>query len=186
MRRRTSGTLESAIVRGRVLFVAVAIGLLMAAGAEASASFEARSMARARADAVRELRSAVLPSGARKARRDPSVHRGLGPDLVACIQSYVVEDHGFWRVTGKPAAAWAWMQAHPPKHTGSIGECTLVKGGKTLRWTMWFFLPQQRNVTSRMISAVLLPAKGGGTAVRVNGIAVGEPHPNQAPCVISY
>jgi hypothetical protein len=178
--------LEDEIVRGRALFLAVAIGLLVAAGAEASTSFEQRSMARARADAAKEMKSALLPSGARQVRRDPSIHRALGPDSVACIQSYVVEDHGFWRVTGKPATAWAWMLAHPPQHTASIAESTLVKGGKTMRWTLWFFLPQQRNVTSRMISAVLLPARGGGTALRVNGIAVGEPHQKQAPCFFSY
>jgi hypothetical protein len=139
-------------------------------------------MAHARVDAATELASAVLPHGARKVRRDPSVHRSLRPQGVACIKKYVVEDHSFWRLAGKPAAVWTWMLKHPPERTRSVGSSTLVDHGKPVAWSIWFCLPDQPNVVSRMLTVALRPATGGATAIRVDAIAVGEPHPNQAPC----
>jgi hypothetical protein len=139
-----------------------------------------------RVDAARELASAVLQHGARKVRRDPSVRRSLRPERVACNKKYVVEDHSFWRAAGQPAAVWTWMLSHPPGRTGSVGSGTLVDHGKPVAWSILFFLPDQPNVVSRLFSVALRPASGGGTAIRVDAIAVGEPHPNQAPCLTVY
>jgi hypothetical protein len=168
------------------LVMAVALALLMAAGAQAMTSFVRRSMAHARLDVSTELASAVLPHGARKVRRDPSVNRGLRAPGVACSKRYVVQKHRFWRVAGKAATVWSWMQRHPPARTGSIGASMTIDQGTPVAWYIWFFLPDQSNVVRRMVAVGLKPARGGGTAVRVSAIAVGEPHRNQAPCVIIY
>ena len=169
-----------------MLFLVAVTWLLVAAGAQASTPFARRSMVHARADAAKQLASVMLPPGAKRVPGDPSVNRGLRPEGVACLQKWVVEDHRFWRVAGKPVAAWGWMLEHPPKSTGSIGTSSQVVQGKTIAWALWFFLPAQSNVVSRMLSIQFRFASGGGTAIRVDAIAVGEPHPNQPPCFTSY
>jgi hypothetical protein len=174
---------EGNVRRRRTVWLAGLLVLLVAAPATAMTPFARRSMAAARADAARELLSAVLPHRARRVRLDPSVNRALAPQAVACLKRYVVEDHAFWRMAGDPAAVWQWMREHPPRNVRSIGDSTLMQGGTTLAWYIWFSLPNQSNVTSRMLSIGLRPATGGGTAIRVDAIAVAEPRPHQAPCV---
>jgi hypothetical protein len=78
---------------------------------------------------------------------------------------------------------WSWLRHHPPAHAGSLGYGELKHRGKTIAWYVLAELPDQRNVTSRMISIALRPARRGGTAIRVDAIAVGEPRPHHAPCV---
>jgi hypothetical protein len=170
------------MMRRRVVFLAAVIALLGVAGAEATTSFARRSMARARLDAAKELGSVVLPSGARRVGQDPSVARGLGQQSVACLRAYVVEKHAFWRLVGDPATVWTWMRKHPPGHTRSVAYGMLLHRGKPVAWSITFFLPDQPNVVSRMLSVALRPAKNGATAIRVDAIAVGEPRPHQAPC----
>jgi hypothetical protein len=145
--------------------------------------FAQRSMARARTDAAKELASVVLPHGAKKVRHDPSVHRKLGAQAVACEQKYVVEDRRFFRLAArKPGWVWSWLHHHPPAHADSLGFGELKQGNKPLAWYVMGFLPDQRNVTYRMISISLRPARGGGAAIRIDAIAVGEPRPHQSPC----
>ena len=38
-------------------------------------------------------------------------------------------------------------------------------------------------MTARMLSIALRPARGGGTAMRADAIAVGEPRPHDVPCL---
>jgi hypothetical protein len=172
-------------MRQRAAFLSVAITLLVAGGAQAMSPFAQRSMARAKADAARELASVVLPTTAETVPHDPSVHRALAPQGVACVKKYVVEDHRFWRVAGRPAKVWVWIRNHPAQQGGASGFGTLKKDGKPLEWDVIWFLRNQSNVASRMISVTLRPARGGGTALRVDAIAVGEPHRGQAPCFSS-
>jgi hypothetical protein len=172
---------EDTIMRGRAFFLAAAIALLVVAGAQAMTPFAQRSMRRAGADAARELASVVLPPGAGRVRHDPSVHRKLGAQGVACKKKYVVEDSHFFRIPGsKPASVWSWLRKHSPTHHAGYGE--LKQDGKPLAWYVMGFLRDQRNVTSRMISISLRAARGGGSAIRVDAIAVGEPRPHDPPC----
>jgi hypothetical protein len=159
------------------------LALVLTAGAEAATPFANRSILRARADATRELRSVALPHGAEKVGGDPSLHRSLPPQSVACTERYAVELHGFWRVPGEPASAALWMRKHPPRHVRSVGFGSSSKYGKTLEWNVWLFFRDQSDVTNRMIAVTLRPARGGGTAIRVDAIAVAEPRPHQDPCV---
>jgi hypothetical protein len=165
-------------LRLRTIFLVVALGLVVAAEAQASSPF----VKRARADAAKELSSAALPPRAAKAHHDPSSEPALDRSQVACAPKYVVQHHDFWRVAGDPSAAWNWMLKHPPKHTDSVGSSASVQGGKPLVWEIWFFLPAQRNVASREVTASLTYARGGGTAIRVNGIAVADSSPGVSPC----
>jgi len=180
------GIVECRIVTRRTLFLAAAVALAVSAGAQATTRFARRSLAHARVDAANELASARVPHGARKLRSDPSIARGLRPQRVGCIKKYVVEDHRFWRVAGKPAAVWTWMLKHPPRRRHSVGSGMLLDHGKPIAWSIWFILPDQRTVVGRMVAVSLRPARGGGTAIRVDAIAVGEPRSNQAPCFTAH
>jgi hypothetical protein len=169
------------------MFLVVALALGVATQAQALSPFVKRAMTQARADAAKELSSAALPPRARKARRDRSSKPAFDRSQVACLPKYVARDHAFWRVPGDPSTAWDWMLKHPPKHTESIGSSSSIEGGKTLGWEIWFFLPAQRNVASREVTASLTYARGGGTAIRVNGIAVADSRPGASPCFsVSY
>jgi len=168
-------------MKRRAFLLTGAIALLVVAGAQAMTPFAQRSVHRARVDAARELASVVLPRGATRVRHDPSDHRKLGAQRVACEKKYVVEDSHFFRISrSKPAAVWSWLRKHPSTHRAGFGE--VKQNGKAVAWYVMKFLPDQSGVTNRMISISLRPARGGGTAVRVDAIAVGEPQPNQAPC----
>jgi hypothetical protein len=172
-------------MRQRALFLSAAIVLLVACGAQAMSPFAQRSVARAKTDAARELASVVLPDGARRVQHDPSIGRALGRQAVACTKKYVAEPHGFWRIPGKPAVVAVWLRNHPPRHSRLFGFGTLKHGRTVLAWYIEFMFREQRNVTARVDYMAVRPARAGGTALRVDAVAVGEPHAGQAPCVSS-
>lgn len=169
-------------MRRRALFLSALIVLLATAVAVAMTPFGRRSVDRAQSDAASELVSVVVPPGAMKVRSDPSVHHKLGPQAVACSKQYVAEDHRFWRVPGSPAAVWKWLQNNPPRRSRLLGSGMLKKGKKPLAWDVEFAFQDQRNVTGRVDYMALRPATGGGTALRVDAVAVGEPRAHHPPC----
>ena len=66
---------------------------------------------------------------------------------------------------------WTWIRKHWPQHTRSLEFGMLEKDGTPLAWNIVFFLTDQPNVTSRMLTVALRPARIGGTAIRVDAIA---------------
>jgi hypothetical protein len=174
---------RATMIRRRAIWLTVVLALLGAGGAQAMTPFAQRSMARATAEAAKELASVVLPHAAKQVRHDPSVHRALTPQGVACTKKYVVEDHHFWRVAKNPGSVWRWMRTHRHEYSGRFGYGELKQNGKALAWYIMVFFSDQRNVTNRLLSISLKPARGGGTAIRADGIAVGEPRAHQAPCL---
>jgi hypothetical protein len=146
-------------------------------------------MARARRDAARELASVVLPHGAMKVSRDPSVHPALRSQGFPCTrrdQKYVVDDHGFWRIPGKPAKVWTWLRNHPPPHTNYRHAQSNPYGSKPVSWFFDVDFKNQRNVMFRSVLMTLRRATGGGTALRVDATAVARPRPDVVPCVSVY
>jgi hypothetical protein len=169
------------MTRRRVLWVAAVLALALAAGAQATTPYAQRSIARAKSDAAKQLASMVLPHGSRKVRHDPSIHRVLGRQGVACTKKYVAEPHGFWRIPGRPAKAWRWLREHPP-HSSRMSAFGILKHGKTpLAWYVEFKFPDQRNVIGRVDYMALRHATRDRTALRVDAVAVGEP-PHHPPC----
>jgi hypothetical protein len=136
------------------------------------------------ADAAREFASLVLPPRARKVRQDRSVTGVLGSiDNPACTKKYVVARHGFWRLPGKPPLLAAWISQHPPPGiTASAGWSSLPNPGYVYPQTVAFFFAGARGVTARGLYVTVAAAKGGGTALRADGVAVWEPRPGYAPC----
>jgi hypothetical protein len=169
-------------MRRRVLCVAGVVALLLAGVALALTSFAQRSIARAKVDAAKQLASVVLPHPARKVRHDPSIGRVLGRQGVACTKKYVAEPHGFWRIPGKPDRVWKWLREHPARSSRLLASGMLKHGNTPLAWYVEFSFPDQRNVTARVDYLALRHARGGGTALRIDAVAVGEPRPHHAPC----
>lgn len=170
-------------MRRRALSLAGVLVLLVPTGALAMPPVSQQSMARAKADAARELSSAVLPLGSTRVRRDQSVHPipiTLGID---CTKKDVAEDHGFWRAPGSPATVGAWIQKHPPMH-GRSSTVAVEMGNGEIGWYVTVAFPDQPSVTRRRLEFSLAFARGGGTAIRVDAIAVGEPRPHHAPCYV--
>ena len=128
----------------RAVWLAGGLVLLAAGGAQAMTPFAQQSMARARVDAARELASVVLPQGARRVGHDPSVHRALARQRTACTKKYVVEEHHFWRIAGKPGFVWKWMLRHRSEYAGRLGFGELKQNGKPLAWFIMVLLPEQR------------------------------------------
>lgn len=172
--------------RRRVVWLAVLLALLLVAGAQAMTPFAHRSMARARRDAARELASVVLPHGAMKVSHDPSVHHALGPAGIDCTRKYVVDDHGFWRIPGQPAKVWTWLRNHPVPHSDYHHAGSNPYGSKPVSWFVDADFKDQRNVVFRSVDMTLRPARGGGTALRADATAVGEPRPDAEPCLSPY
>ncbi len=168
-------------MRRAALFLTAVIALLVAAEAQATTPFARRSIAHARADAARELASVMLPQGARRVRSDPSVGRVLAPLLPPCATKYVAQEQRYLRIPGQPASVWTWMRQHPPQHR-SLGYGTGAERGIISIWLLMSFLPDQRDVTYRETFIQLARARGGGTAIRIDAIAVGEPRPHRALC----
>ncbi len=101
------------------------------------------------------------------------------------MTKYVVEDHHFWIAARKFDWVWRWARRHEPRGTPSEPLAIGVlknKNGKTLERDMLVFFQDQRDVTHRWLSIALAPARDGGTAIRADGIAVGEPRPHHPPC----
>lgn len=165
----------------RSLLLAGVLALALAAAAQATTQFGRRAKSKARADAATELAAALLPHGARKVRGDQSVGHVLRGPSLPCIPKYVVDDHGFWRVPGDPSSVRQWIRKHPPPHVKTI---LTVKGASYS--FVAFMYGNQHAVTNRILQLTVAAAKGGGSAVRGDGVAAWEPRQGQSPCIVFY
>jgi hypothetical protein len=156
----------------------VAVGLLVfslvaggAAGALSRGSRANRSAAKA--DAARQLGAISLPAGAREVGSDPSASSTLGgrSGVVRTAFHNVIDDHRFWRVPGDPVSVESWVKAHAPagSHLRSTGEVDEVPAVRYV----WFTFPSaSARVLERSLAVEVTSARGGGTAVRADGVAV--------------
>jgi hypothetical protein len=172
-------------IRSAVVLTTVT-ALLLAASALAASPLAAPSMDRARADAAQELASVRLPHAAKRVGRDPSVDGIHPPFGQLCVKKYTAWDHAFWRTQGTPRSVWQWIEHHPPLHTDGFDASGKSEPyGKSVVWQIMFPLKNQTNVQSRTIYVTLAFARGGGTAIRVDALAVRSPVPPQKPCAVS-
>jgi hypothetical protein len=156
------------MMRQRVLLLAGLLALLLAANAQALSPYNRQARARARADAAEELAAIRLPAGATTVEHDPGEHR-LAHVGIACPRWVTVDDHDFWRVPGTPADVWSWIQEHPPAgNQGGVGASQSLPG--PFQGFVYFSYPTTKKVDYRQLVASVAAAKGGGTAVRVDGL----------------
>lgn len=176
MRRWTTVCLRGSLI------VSPLVALLLAGGANAANTFTPRAQLTAKAAAARTLAAARLPRRARKVRGDQSIGRVLGPPPTSCTRRCVSYESAFWRVSGQPAAVWAWMRKHTPAGSGSIGTEISSRG----RYSLQFWFSARAPVVSRYLNVTVAAAKGGGSAIRTDGIAIRESRNHSAPCFSAY
>jgi hypothetical protein len=137
----------------------------------------------ARADAKLQLSEVSLPAGAKMVTRDPSASSSLrnrppyrtGLHYVLTAP-YAVDDHSFWRVSEGPAGVVAWIKAHPP--AGSMGSQIQGASGGSRTTIVFRFGSYPRQVVERALVFEVTAGSGGGSAVRVDGVAEWLPvHP---------
>jgi hypothetical protein len=161
----------------RSLLLAGVLALALATAAEATTQFGRR--AKAKADAVAELAAALLQHGATKVQGDQSDGQVLRRPSQGCIRKYVMDDHAFWRVPGAPSSVRRWIRKHPPRHVKTI----LIAQGPSYSFVAFTYSDQQ-GVTNRVLQLTVAAAKGGGSAVRADGLAAWEPRKGQSPCLL--
>lgn len=168
----------------RATVTAGLLALLVAAGAQATTAPGHQARARAKRDAASELAAAVLPKRAKKVRGDESVLGALRRPRPACIRKQVVYKSEFLRmVPGNPADVWSWIANHRPPHY--IEYSTQEDPGSPFYGLVMFFFRNQRDVANRYLQVTVASRKGGGSAIRVDGVAVWEAHPGRSPCTYS-
>ncbi len=161
------------------------LGLLGApAGVSALAAAHGVAVHRqeARSDAATQLAEVSLPPGARPVSRDPSASWSLGKlpwfptgNRYVLAPSLVVDNHRFWRVSESPPSVAAWVKAHAPSQ--STGNWTSGGSGSS-SFTIAFRFPSDRGVVERALVLEVTSARGGGSAVRADGVAEWLPvHP---------
>lgn len=170
--------------------VLLVMALLAAGCGGGTSAYLHRSIARARLDAGREFASAVVPQGAVKVSRDPSVRSALAAPESRCaaekLLKYVVDDYGFWRIPGKPAEVWAWLRDHPAADADYRNAGSDPYGSKPVSWFVVSDFKNQQDVFFRALWMTLRPARGGGTALRVDATATASPQPDDIPCMDPY
>jgi hypothetical protein len=150
----------------------VLVAALAATGVAAGAG-DGGSQAHAKADAARQLSELVLPAGATEVSSDPSASANLdqGPSVPVSNRKYLVDEVRYWTVPGRPGKVASWMQAHPPANApGSYGGSP-ASGIYSFGWT-FTYTPR---VTLRSLDVQVTRARGGGSAVRGDGVAVWVP-----------
>ena len=171
-------------LKRRAMVAAVLLALLVAASAQATTAPGHRARARAKRDAASELARAVLPERAKKVRGDQSVLGALRRPRPACSKKQVVYKSEFLRVVpGKPADVWSWVASHRPAHY--IEYSTQEDPGSPFYGVVMFYFRAQRDVANRYLQITVASRKGGGSAIRVDGVAVWETHPGHFPCTTS-
>jgi hypothetical protein len=157
----------------RVKAVLLGVLLILFAAEVAAATKTDGNKAQARADAAKQLSELALPSGATEVSADPSASSvlGTGASIPGTPAKYVVDDYRFWRVSGSPDKVASWIQAHAPANApGSYGGST-SSGIFAFGWSFTY----TSTVTLRSLDVQVTKAKGGGSAVRADGVAVWVP-----------
>jgi hypothetical protein len=167
---------DLAVLAGLFAFV------VTAGAAQAGTPFGQAARARAQSDASQELASARLPEKAREVQNDPSVDRALHRPRLACVNKYVVDRHGYWKTGGKPAAAWNWMGSHESKGSHWSSSGVVTKDGQPNVWYLIEQFRDHRGVTSRLLYVTIRAARGGGAAIRIDGMAAWKAHRHTDPC----
>ena len=178
MRRLPVSKRLVAVLAGLACAVAVAVlevggGATRVAQAAADAG-AASNKAAARAAAARILNDVRLPAGATRVSADPGVSIWLKYSVAGVPATPdVVDYHRFWRVPGDPHAVIDWIEAHHPAGATTSSTGSESRDGAPVTWSVIFaFTGIVRGVSEEVLGVGVTGAKGGGTAIRADGLAV--------------
>jgi hypothetical protein len=124
------------------------------------------NLAAARRDTHALIRKLVPPAGAVLVSRNPSDNAWLNSPQMAQDTPALVDAHRFYRVAGEqPDTVAQWFQSHVP--AGSSLDGTMGGSGDYSGYSYAF--PSEAGVLEyRQLSVAIVPARGGGAAVRVD------------------
>lgn len=157
-------------MRRRALALVVIASGLGAAIAVASVPTNPRT---ARAVAHRILATLRLPPGAQQSPSDPSGSKLAKPGTYPATPD-LVDVHQFWRVPGDLQSVFDWIESHQPAGSaGQEGGATGNRGGIVSQYVGYSFLtPRRGGAPAETLLLTGVPARGGGTAVRVDAQVV--------------
>lgn len=167
-------------VRLRGLFIAVPLALAIAVGLAAAdqgarmAAFTApHTRQGAERDAAVVLDRVVLPAGAERLRREPSVE---GRELASSgpHEAYVelVDRHAWWRVPGSWQSALAFVRAHPPAGSREFGSGSGSTSGRQTNAYIMFGWPMMEGSRTRQLTVLVATTPGEATYLRVDAQVV--------------
>jgi hypothetical protein len=148
-----------------------ALTMLLVAGVATGTKQDTR--AGAKADAAKQVSELVLPPGAMAASSDPSASAALGerPSVPVTDQKYVIDDFKYWNVPGRAGRVARWIRAYAPANANGSYGGSESNGVFSLGWS-FVYTPK---VTLRSLDVEVAKAKGGGSAVSADGVAVWVP-----------
>jgi hypothetical protein len=177
-------------MRGSILAFIAAIAVGAGVVAVSVAHTTAGNRAVARTQSRRLLHRAVLPADAAVAASDPSVGGRLGFAPFVGAGAAVVDRHRFWHVPGDPQTVADWFRAHPPAGSSqNMAAGTGDSNGFVSTSLGFSFRPIGGVLASRTLAVTVAAARGGGSAVRVDGEAVWlveRPRAERVPAGVTF
>ena len=139
----------------------------------------------AKRDAAAELAAVQLPPMATRVGGDRSVGRLLGPrsarPAFAPGCDHMPYDSAYWTAPRKPHWLTGWFERHRPVGSTFSGS-GYGSGPSYIVYGVMFDFPDKREVPIREVTVSLAAAKGGGSAIRANGLAVWQRPNHPFPC----
>jgi hypothetical protein len=149
--------------------------VVLASGVVAAIAFAhvPTNPSQARRVAQRILANAQLPPGAQKSVSDPSGSKLGRPGSYPATPD-LVDVHRFWRVPGDVQSVFDWIESHPPAgSSGQQGAGTGNSNGIVSQYVGFSLLgPGSGGAPSEVLMYTGAPARGGGTALRVDAQVV--------------
>jgi hypothetical protein len=137
-----------------------------------------KSVAVARAAALQNLEAVTLPAAAVRVSSDPERSLRLGDgDFLGRLMNVtgapeLVDVHRFWRVPASPRSVLRFIDSHVPAGAGPSGTGSGNDGDGRIGWYRSdSVVVSSRLLASEGIQIGVTAARGGGTAVRVDGYA---------------
>jgi hypothetical protein len=155
------------------VWAAVAVAAIAFAAGTAAGARGPTNAAAARVAANRILATLRLPPGAQESSSDPSGSKLAKPGTYPATPD-LVDLHQFWRVPGDLQSVFDWIESHPPAGSaGQEGGATGNSGGIVSQYVGYSFLtPRWGDAPAETLLLTGVPARGGGTAVRVDAQVV--------------
>jgi hypothetical protein len=134
----------------------------------------ASNRAAARLAAMRLLADVWLPTGATQVSGDPGASGWLRYSVGGAPATPDLFDfHRFWRLAGDPQTVIGWIEAHRPRGAKIFTIGTAGQYGKTVMWSVTFAFPVvPGRIAEEGLGVGVTAARGGGTALRADGVAV--------------
>ncbi len=147
-----------------------AIKVTSGSGSATSVPTLAANERAARLEGQRMLASAVIPASASQLRRAPA-SLAAGPAVGESSVTSQTDSVGYWKVPMDLAAAFSWLQAHPPRGLTYNGSGSSGGPGGIETEGLVYSAPDGTGWTDAELALTVAPAGTAFVYMRVDGIA---------------